>query len=336
MDGGPMFGSTTCTNFVGLGDSIDYIKLDLHSNAFLSFSVTGEGDGKAKFTVWKQAVGTTGKLSKVTSVSLPAKKAYAATTKAQFLDTNKYTYYVSMECTDAAKGKGVYYNVAVTDDTVFFDSADNGKNDVLYNKKGKAFYGEDETHHFETTTVNGAGIHVKLDSDPVGDTDYENFVGYQDAADYAKIKLASDGNLSFDLKATGNATFVIYKKGQDKKGNDTLEAIQTTKLTLAKGQSTVEPPTVTLTGLKAEEEYYVSMTAKSTKANASGSVFYNVTATLEPAVGAALSMPEPDSLGISDALSFGGYDTDALADASASALADLDDKTGWLNIASLA
>ena len=51
----------------------------------------------------------------------------------------------------------------------------------------------------------------------------------------------------------------------------------------------------------------------------------------------ALTMPETsDSLGISDALSFGQYDADVLADASASALADLDDKSGWLSIASLA
>ena len=74
------------------------------------------------------------------------------------------------------------------------------------------------------------------------------------------------------------------------------------------------------------------MTAKSTKANASGSVFYNVTANLNPSVADALAMPETDSLGISDALSFGQYDTDALADVSASALADLDDKAGWQSL----
>ena len=43
-------------------------------------------------------------------------------------------------------------------------------------------------------------------------------------------------------------------------------------------------------------------------------------------------MPETDTLGISDALSFGSYDTDALADASASDLTELDDKTGWMSL----
>ena len=236
-----------------------------------------------------------------------------------------------MECTDAAKGKGVYYNVAVTDDSVFFDSADNRKNDVLYNKKGKAFYAEDGDHHFETTNVGGGTKAIKLDNDPVGDTDYENFVGYQDAADYAKIKLTTSGDLYFKLKASGNATFTIYEKGQDKKGNDTLKAIQTTKLTLEKGKTSVEATTDLIADLAAGE-YYVSMTAKNTKANASGSVFYNVTANLNPSVASPLSMPETDSLGISDALSFGQYDTDALADASASGLAEFDDKFAWQSL----
>ena len=248
-----------------------------------------------------------------------------------------------MECTDAAKGKGVYYNVAVTDDTVFFDSADNGKNNALYDKKAKAFYAEDGDHNFETTTINGAGINVKLDSNPVGDASYENFVGYDDAADYAKITLASDGKLYFKLEATGDATFVVYRKGQDKKGNDTLDVIQTTKLTLEKGKTVVEKFTDVLSDLTAGE-YYVSMTAKNTKPNDNGSVFYNVTATLEPSVASPLSMPESSgadaladtSLNLTDALSFDSYDADVLADASASALADLDVKSGWMNIASLA
>jgi hypothetical protein len=88
------------------------------------------------------------------------------------------------------------------------------------------------------------------------------------------------------------------------------------------------------------------MTAKDAK---KGNVYYNVTATIFSVNDAtdtadALAMPETDSLNaladsslnLTDALSFGSYDTDALANTSASALADLDDKSGWLDIASLA
>ncbi|MBR5023770.1 MAG: hypothetical protein IKX48_01795, partial [Victivallales bacterium] len=103
--------------------------------------------------------------------------------------------------------------------------------------------------------------------------------------------------------------------------------------------------TDSLVGLESGE-YYVSMTAKSTKAHDKGSVFYNVTATLEPSLGDALampesssaasslSMPEADSLGISDALSFCGYDTDVLADVSS--LNDLNGQSDWLNLTTLA
>ena len=47
----------------------------------------------------------------------------------------------------------------------------------------------------------------------------------------------------------------------------------------------------------------------------------------------SLAMPETsDALGISDALSFGGYDADALASASTASLADLNDKSAWQSL----
>ena len=122
---------------------------------------------------------------------------------------------------------------------------------------------------------------------------------------------------------------------QDKNGNDTLEAIQTTKLKLAKGASVVDKFTDAISDLAAGE-YYISMTATNTSNNAKGSVFYNVTATLKPSVMASLSMPETDSFGMVESLSFGKFDADALADVSASSLAELDDKSGCMNITSLA
>ena len=77
------------------------------------------------------------------------------------------------------------------------------------------------------------------------------------------------------------------------------------------------------------------MSAKSTKANDKGCTFYNVTATFTASASAAssLALPETsDVLAMTDSLSFGNYGADALADASASALADLNDKTGWQSL----
>ena len=337
LDKSALTGSTEFKNFVGFGDSIDYAKINLAASACLRFSLTGEGDGTAKFTIWKYDTAKD-KMSKVGGVTaLNAKNQYAAATKAQFLDSNngQYEYYVSMECSDAAKGKGVYYNVAVADGAVFFDSADDGRNNILYDKKAKAFYGEDDDHHFVSTNVGVGTKTVKLDGNAIGEAGYANFVGYGDAVDYAKINLTGDGSLYFKLKATGDATFVVYKKGQDKKGRDTLVTLQTTKLKLAKGSDVIDKFTDVLSDLAAGE-YYISMTAKNTKANDKGLVYYNVTATLELPDADALAMPETDNRGVSDALSFGQNGADLLADAAAVSFAELDGKAGRQNLANLA
>ncbi len=107
----------------------------------------------------------------------------------------------------------------------------------------------------------------------------------------------------------------------------------------------------------AEYKYYISV--QSLNAKKAGPDAYcqvavnpfepadvNIKGALSPFEGAdtcALAMPETDglaassdsSLNLTDALSIGQYDADVLADASASSLAGLDDKAGWLNIVSL-
>ena len=109
--------------------------------------------------------------------------------------------------------------------------------------------------------------------------------------------------------------FTFYRKGEDKKGNETLEAIQTAKLAVASGASkTAKDMQISSLGAG---EYYTSMAAKTTKATDKGSMFYNVTVSLDILVSSALAMPETDvlasALTIPDSLSLGQYDTDALA-----------------------
>ena len=79
-------------------------------------------------------------------------------------------------------------------------------------------------------------------------------------------------------------------------------------------------------------KYFVSV--QSVGAAKGASVYYNVKATMTPLPPAsALAMPETDDLNLTDALSFGQYaaDADALADASASSLSDLDGISAWQN-----
>ena len=68
----------------------------------------------------------------------------------------------------------------------------------------------------------------------------------------------------------------------------TVETIQTTKLSFAKDGGMKD--TAELLNLDAGD-YYISMAAKNTKATDKGSVFYNVTATLDVPVASALEMP---------------------------------------------
>ena len=109
--------------------------------------------------------------------------------------------------------------------------------------------------------------------------------------------------------------FTFYRKGEDKKGNDTLEAIQVAKLVVASGASkTAKDMQISSLGAG---EYYTSMAAKTTKATDKGSMSYNVTVSLDIPVSSALAMPETDvlasALTIPDSLSLGQYDTDVLA-----------------------
>ena len=249
-----------------------------------------------------------GKLSKVSTTTLIAKNGFVATTKAQFLDTGKYTYYVSMESTTATKGGSAYYNVELGGNALFFDSADGGLNNVLYDKKAKAFKGD---ANFVATELSGGSQDILLDSNAIGNEAYGNFVGYGDAVDYAKIVLTSKGSLSFKISALSDVTFEIWQKGVDKKGKAVLTSLQKKTSVTVKDYTAGASATTAALTLDAGE-YYVSVTAKNTKANEKGGAFYNVTATFNASGSAAssLAMPETDNLAITDALSFASLNTD--------------------------
>jgi len=115
----------TWDSFVGFGDSADFRKIHLDSDAALSFTL--QATDATKFTVWRLIEGTDKKGNTTyTQKALQAttlKKAkgatlYEAETKALLLEAG--TYYVSMESTNASKGGRAYYNVAVGDDSRFY------------------------------------------------------------------------------------------------------------------------------------------------------------------------------------------------------------------------
>ena len=135
---------------------------------------------------------------------------------------------------------------------------------------------------------------------------------------------------SFTVTATEGATFEVWTLANGK-----MKSLGKAKLKLDADEN-VCTGTVSNLSLEVGTEYYVSMTAEKTTANAKGSVFYNVSATLTPQNASSLAMPETASaasaLAMTDALSFARYDSDVLAGASASTLADLNDKAAWQSL----
>ena len=330
LDEGPMLDGGDYLNFVGFSDDVDYAKLELASTTYLSFDVATSGN--AKFTLWKRDT-KTGKFKSVTSATLKSKNGAQVSklTKAQLLEvSDKYDYFVSMECKDAGKGGSAYYNVDInTVATRFFDSYDPGENNWLYDKKHKAY---NDDANLRSTTISGSGDQeIFLDNNLIFDPSFSNYVGYQDPADYGKIVLTERGSVSFKIMALADVTFEIWQKTRDKKGNPTVTSLQKKTAVKVKDYSVGASATTEALILDAGE-YYVSVTAKSTKANEKGSAFYNVTAMFSASgsVSDSLAMPElSDSLAITDSLNLGQFGANALADISAASLAELDGKSAW-------
>jgi autotransporter passenger strand-loop-strand repeat protein len=330
VDFGVLSDSTTTVlsgEWVGFGDAVDYRKFTLNGSAKLSFTVTTNDTVKVGLyqLVPKEKGG-------VTTYSL---KQVQATTFKSSGDTKSLLvgegdYYLMVQSTNAKKGgAGADYSVAL-------------------NKKASEKDGLPCTEFFPETLVNDNWKDMKTlgAADPtvgtfgsakVKSTDtLSDWVGYGDAIDYKGFNVNEGTQLVFEVHATGASKFTVYElvpKTKSGKTTYSLKALQSRTLVeddAGNFQCATAPITFENAGT-----YYFSM--ESTNAKKGGSAYYDVTVgILGGSSEAALSMPETDSLGISDALSFGGYDADVLADASASSLAELNDKSGWMNICMLA
>lgn len=261
--------NVTDGNWVGFSDMIDYAKIELEASANLTFSL--DAADNAKFTLWKLKTTVkkgvaTYSLTKVASVTVKADKTATLTRLIEANDGN--TYYSSMESTNAKSGGSAYYTVSIKDST-FYDSADDGWNNWLYEKK----QWNPRREEFVLNEIAGETTAIQFDTNRMSVEDYGNFVGHNDAADYAQFVLAENGTLNFTLTVTGDATFMVYQVTQDKKGADKLVTLL--KHTVKMDPNAAEAEMTTSDLELAAGEYYVSMTAKDTK---KGSVFYNVTA----------------------------------------------------------
>jgi hypothetical protein len=272
-------------NFVGYCDAADFAKITLDCAAKLSF--LADASNAAKFIVYRLIEGTDGKgnptykLKAVQTTSLTKKKNYAAATGSLLL--KKGDYYIAMKSANTKTGGSVYYNVSLNHDekkTVFFTDGDGGDNNWLYDKK---------TKEANSLVRNAAGISLKTgniqidDETPSGEGSegWNNFVGFGDDADFAKLDLNSTAKASFTIEATNAAKFVIYRlvEGKDRTGKPTYKLKTVKTATLKKktvGDSVIYTATTKITLPAIENgEYFIAV--KSTNAQKGKSAYYNVT-----------------------------------------------------------
>ncbi|MBR4718495.1 MAG: hypothetical protein IKP09_10600 [Lentisphaeria bacterium] len=303
------------SNFVGLGDAADYAVLTLEHAASLSFQATATDS--AKFTVWRFDEGTGKKASAMKSLQgTTLKKAknaetYSAETKDLLLQAG--TYYISMESKNAAKGGSAYYNVELNGARVFADG-DDGRNDYVYDKKAAAPMNPN-LGDLVSTDIDTETTFISLD-DAIESEEWDNFVGFGDAADYAKITLSSDAKLSFALTATDAAKFTVYKlvEKADKKGNISysMKSLQSTALKKKKTKD-AELFTATTKALSMDAgEYYICM--QSTNAAKGGAAYYNVELNRDLCSGLPAAAPASAASGADTSLSAAGASLDPASD----------------------
>ena len=327
-------------NFVGFGDSDDYVKLSATQPLKLNFSVTSTDN--VKLTVYKLTLNK-GKWSSsaVKTLTVLLKSAeknnpgYATRSVngilldriADGLDDGA-GYYVSVQSTNASKGGAAWYNVNV-ESTVY--ASDTGLNNTLFlNKKNK-----DLNSDLEWTTVKTGdrkAIVMENDDVEVMKESFNSFVGFGDEYDYAEIRFEETGDCTFTVDTWGtekaSAKFTVYqltfKKGKWTKKSLATLTLKNTEEAADGYASASDGKTVRITEKTNEEttRYFVSM--QSVDAKKGKEVYYNITATMpSEANGSALAMPETsDSLGMTDALSFGQFDADVLAGAYLDSTAD--------------
>ena len=186
---------------------------------------------------------------------------------------------------------------------------------------------------FMLTNITTDTTNVQLDKDAPAHVgvagDWNNFVGFGDAADYAKINVEGTGaTVSFSITSTDAAKFIIYTFD----GVSKLKAVQTTTLKKAKGATVFSADTKALA--LAEGEYFISV--QSTNAKKGGAAYYNVSVNQNLSSG-LLNTQAIASADLQDNL-FVDQTVDTFANVAAfNAESQLvDDKQSWQSLAALA
>ena len=300
------------TNFVGFGDTSDFVKLSATQPVQLSFTVKATGNVKLKVCSLSRNVKTGAWVLKtLQTVTLSVNKSDSASSpKAIQLDRlgvgatagDATGYYVSVESTD--KKGNVYYSVTV--DSKVYGHADFGTNGSPLDAAGRikqdlrstAIAGEEKRIDMEVDLEDDS---VKVEETVDGRT-YTGFVGFGDEYDCAEVVFNDKGTVTLTVETygTGGVTSKLslfkytLKNGKWVKSSVGTVSVKTDKDTKT-GSNYKTFKIKEATG--ATVRYFVSMQAGNAKKDTE--VYYNAFAAFTGANGSALEMPGMDEQDIS-------------------------------------
>ena len=243
-------------DWVGMGDAVDFRRFTIDGSAKLSLSVYATD--AASVTVYALA-GSEGNYSlKALQTSTVAKLktpyttwnedemygvscAYGVTTKSLMLEGGEY--FLAVQSTNAQKGGSASYMIMGNfSGTQFFD-ADNGWNNQLLDKSNKVVPEAEDGGELDVKSIEICTLtdELLLDASPLDHEEWityedcwtwDNFVGFGDEYDYAKVTLSESTKLSFSVSATDAAKFSICQLAPGKTNDTrTIKVIQSTTLT---------------------------------------------------------------------------------------------------------
>jgi hypothetical protein len=155
---------------------------------------------------------------------------------------------------------------------------DGGDNNWLYEKSSPA---PNPDENLVTNPLYDGVLDILLDREgSVSKDGKNNFVGYGDPADYAKITFDSPSKLSFTVRSSDKVKLVIYRlvESVDGRGDPVykLKAVRTTSATKKKnGEYAATTKSLLIDTADASAAYYIAV--KSTNAKKNGFALYNVT-----------------------------------------------------------
>ncbi len=252
------------SDWVGFGDSVDYLGFNLSNAAGLSFNVSA--DDAAKFTIYSlveksdRKGNITYSLKSLQSSTLKKQKdgSYSIDTKNLLLDDG--TYYIGVQSTNAKKGGDAGYTISLNDSSKFYTLGDNS----------------DDWGNLKTAGASGeVGLLDEISGGDAGKIIYSDWVGFGDSVDYLEFNLSNAAGLSFNVSADDAAKFTIYSlvEKTDRKGNTTysLKSLQSSTLKKQKdGSYSIDTKNLLLD----DGTYYIGV--QSTNAKKGGDAGYTI------------------------------------------------------------